>query len=179
MSVEVRKSQHKYVIGPRGTNIQEILGATGVSVEVPPLDSNSETITLRGEQDKLGPALTLVYSKVMLFHFYLALAVSFFVDLGFFFFFFSNFDGMKNACISTIDEPFFFTPIEIKHSSSKKGLDCVIFLWEGLKLSLFYFRPTVLFSQRWQLLPGFTASLLARRVPMCARSWLTLPRQVT
>lgn len=67
MSVEVRKSQHKYVIGPRGNNLQEILAATGVSVEVPTLDSPSETITLRGEQDKLGPALTMVYSKVHYF----------------------------------------------------------------------------------------------------------------
>ncbi|KAH3827192.1 hypothetical protein DPMN_129122, partial [Dreissena polymorpha] len=63
VSVEVRKSQHKYVIGPRGSNLQEILASTGVSVEVPGLDSASETITLRGEQDKLGPALTMVYSK--------------------------------------------------------------------------------------------------------------------
>jgi hypothetical protein len=39
--------------------------ATGVSVEVPTQDS-VETITLRGEQDKLGPALTMVYSKVSL-----------------------------------------------------------------------------------------------------------------
>ncbi len=64
VSVEVRKSQHKYVIGSRGSNLNEILETTGVSVEVPPLDSLSETITLRGEQDKLGPALTMVYSKV-------------------------------------------------------------------------------------------------------------------
>lgn len=63
VSVEVKKSQHKYVIGPRGNNLQEILAQTGVSVEVPSLDSPSETITLRGEQDKLGPALTMVYSK--------------------------------------------------------------------------------------------------------------------
>lgn len=63
VSVEVSKSQHRYVIGPRGTNIQEILAATGVAVDVPPLDTPSETITLRGEQDKLGPALTMVYSK--------------------------------------------------------------------------------------------------------------------
>jgi len=63
VSVEVRKTQHKYVIGPRGANLSEILQNTGVSVEVPPLDSTSETITLRGEQDKLGPALTMVYSK--------------------------------------------------------------------------------------------------------------------
>lgn len=64
ISVEVKKSQHKYVVGPRHTNIQEILANTGVSVEVPDLNSPSETITLRGEQEKLGQALTEVYSKV-------------------------------------------------------------------------------------------------------------------
>ena len=64
VSVEVRKSQHKYVIGPKGCNLHEVLRDYGVSVEVPPLDSPSETITLRGDQDKLGPALTVVYSKV-------------------------------------------------------------------------------------------------------------------
>lgn len=63
VSVEVRKSQHKYVFGFRGGTLQEILAETGVSVEIPPLDSCHETITLRGEQDKLGPALTLVYAK--------------------------------------------------------------------------------------------------------------------
>ncbi|XP_057712200.1 vigilin isoform X2 [Corythoichthys intestinalis] len=63
ISVEVKKSQHKYIIGPKGNTLQEILEATGVSVEMPPLDSDSETIILRGEPDKLGPALTQVYSK--------------------------------------------------------------------------------------------------------------------
>ena len=62
--MEVKKSQHRYVIGPRGNGIQDILQSTGVAVAIPPLDSPSETITLRGEQDKLGPALTMVYSKV-------------------------------------------------------------------------------------------------------------------
>lgn len=64
ISVEVKKSQHKYIIGPKGNTLQEILEATGVSVEMPPLDSSSETIILRGEPDKLGPALTQVYAKV-------------------------------------------------------------------------------------------------------------------
>lgn len=63
VSVEVSKSQHKYVVGPRYVNIQEILANTGVSVEVPDPSSPSETITLRGEQIKLGVALTEVYSK--------------------------------------------------------------------------------------------------------------------
>ena len=64
VSVEVRKSQHKYVIGPKGSNLSEILGETGVSVEVPRLDENSDTITLRGDQDKLARALSIVYDKV-------------------------------------------------------------------------------------------------------------------
>ncbi|XP_026876745.2 vigilin isoform X2 [Electrophorus electricus] len=63
ISVEVKKSQHKYIVGPKGNTLQEIMEGTGVSVEMPPLDSGSETIILRGEPDKLGPALTQVYAK--------------------------------------------------------------------------------------------------------------------
>merc|ERR1739844_703734 len=63
VSVEVKKSQHKYVIGPKGNAINEILSQTGVFVEMPTSDSTSETITLRGPQDKLGLALTKVYEK--------------------------------------------------------------------------------------------------------------------
>uniref|UniRef100_A0A6Q2X0T4 Vigilin n=1 Tax=Esox lucius TaxID=8010 RepID=A0A6Q2X0T4_ESOLU len=63
ISVEVKKSQHKYIVGPKGNSLHEIMESTGVSVEMPPLDSASETIILRGEPDKLGPALTQVYAK--------------------------------------------------------------------------------------------------------------------
>lgn len=63
VSVEVPKSQHKYVIGPRGSTIAEILQVTGVSVEMPALDSPTGTITLRGPQEKLGQALNKVYEK--------------------------------------------------------------------------------------------------------------------
>ncbi|KAJ8338206.1 hypothetical protein SKAU_G00371720 [Synaphobranchus kaupii] len=63
ISVEVKKSQHKYIVGPKGNSLHEIMESTGVSVEMPPLDSGSETIILRGEPDKLGPALTQVYAK--------------------------------------------------------------------------------------------------------------------
>ncbi|KAK3587938.1 hypothetical protein CHS0354_014453 [Potamilus streckersoni] len=64
ISVEIKKSQHKYVIGLRGSNLQEILDITGVSVEVPFSDSPSERITLRGEQENLGLGLKMVYSKI-------------------------------------------------------------------------------------------------------------------
>lgn len=35
VSVEVPKEQHKYVVGPKGSTIAEILQATGVSIEMP------------------------------------------------------------------------------------------------------------------------------------------------
>ncbi|KAK6618489.1 hypothetical protein RUM43_013682 [Polyplax serrata] len=63
VSVEVPKSQHRYVIGFKGNTIAEILQKTGVSVEMPPADSTTDTITLRGPQDKLGLALNMVYNK--------------------------------------------------------------------------------------------------------------------
>ncbi|KAK1168684.1 vigilin-like [Acipenser oxyrinchus oxyrinchus] len=63
IAVEVKKSQHKYVIGPKGNSLHEILEKTGVSVEIPPTDSSSETVILRGEPDRLGQALTEVYAK--------------------------------------------------------------------------------------------------------------------
>lgn len=63
VSVEVPKTQHRFVIGPRGCNIAEILANHNVSVEVPPQDSPTSTITLRGPQDKLGGALNMVYDK--------------------------------------------------------------------------------------------------------------------
>jgi len=63
VSVEVKKSQHKYIIGPKGSQINLILSETGVFVEMPSSESSSETITLRGPQDKLGLALTKVYEK--------------------------------------------------------------------------------------------------------------------
>jgi len=63
VGVEVNKNQHRFVIGHRGQGIADILQRTGVSVEMPPLESPSGTVTLRGPQDKLGSALNLVYEK--------------------------------------------------------------------------------------------------------------------
>lgn len=60
VSVQVPKSQHKYVTGPRGKTIAEILQETGVSVEMPPNDDSAQgTITLRGPQEKLGRGKTV------------------------------------------------------------------------------------------------------------------------
>uniref|UniRef100_V5I8A8 Vigilin n=1 Tax=Anoplophora glabripennis TaxID=217634 RepID=V5I8A8_ANOGL len=63
VSVEVPKSQHKYVIGPKGQTIAEILETTGVRVEMPQSYLATGTITLRGPHEKLGLALSVVYEK--------------------------------------------------------------------------------------------------------------------
>jgi len=65
VSVEVAKPQHRFIVGPRGSGIQEILQKTGVSVEMPAADSGpgQGTITLRGPQTQLGLALNMVYEK--------------------------------------------------------------------------------------------------------------------
>lgn len=63
VGVEVPRAQHKYVIGPRGSTIQEILRITGVSVEMPASDAATDTIILRGPHEKLGNALATVYEK--------------------------------------------------------------------------------------------------------------------
>ena len=51
--VQVKKSKHKYVIGKKGETINQILVEFGVVVEMPSSESDSETVTLRGPQDKL------------------------------------------------------------------------------------------------------------------------------
>ena len=63
----MKKSQHKYIIGPKGNSINEILDETGVFVEMPQQDNTSETITLRGPQEKLGlgkPKYIFYYFKL-------------------------------------------------------------------------------------------------------------------
>lgn len=63
VSIEVSRTQHKYIIGQRGSTLQDILKETDVSIEVPAPTENSDTITLRGAPEKLGNALSVVYQK--------------------------------------------------------------------------------------------------------------------
>lgn len=58
---QVQKSKHKYIIGPRGSHLDEIMEEFCVVVEMPNADTDSETITLRGPQDQLVHALTRMY----------------------------------------------------------------------------------------------------------------------
>ena len=61
VSVDVDKKSHRHVIGPKGAGIRGIFEKHDVLVEVPPADSKSESITLRGEPAHLGLALNEVY----------------------------------------------------------------------------------------------------------------------
>lgn len=63
ISIEIKKPQHRYIIGPKRTTINEIFSTTGVMVELPPNDQPSDTVTLRGPTEALGTALNLVYEK--------------------------------------------------------------------------------------------------------------------
>lgn len=69
MRVEVPKSQHKYVIGARGTTIQEILKETGVSVEMPPPDSPTGTITLHGPHNKIGMGMYFIIIAILVLNY--------------------------------------------------------------------------------------------------------------
>lgn len=62
VNMEVKKAQHKYILGPNGQNLRNLFAKTGVSVELPH-ESESETITLRGERSKLAPALSELYTQ--------------------------------------------------------------------------------------------------------------------
>jgi len=63
LSIQITKSQHKLVIGQKGTTVQETFRDFDVYVQVPKLESPSETIFLYGEDSKLGAALTHVCQK--------------------------------------------------------------------------------------------------------------------
>lgn len=62
VNMEVKKAQHKYILGINGQNLRQFFADTGVSVELPH-ESESETITLRGERSKLAPALSKLYTQ--------------------------------------------------------------------------------------------------------------------
>ncbi|XP_022667646.1 vigilin-like isoform X2 [Varroa destructor] len=62
-SIQVPKEQHKYILGRGGQTLQDMFEKTGVWIEVPPQESDSQTITLFGETNKLGKALSLVFEK--------------------------------------------------------------------------------------------------------------------
>lgn len=63
LAIQIAKSQHKLIIGKNGSTVQDIFKDYDVYVQVPKLDSSSETIYLYGEESKLGAALSQVIAK--------------------------------------------------------------------------------------------------------------------
>jgi hypothetical protein len=60
LPVPIDKAKHKFIRGPQGSNLDEVFKTTGVHVELPPADSASNVVTLRGETSKLAEAYGLV-----------------------------------------------------------------------------------------------------------------------
>ncbi|KAJ2848502.1 hypothetical protein IWW36_003259, partial [Coemansia brasiliensis] len=63
ISVRVPKQQHRFVVGPKGQTLIEIMRATGCSVAVPGPRTTDEDITVRGTDAALVQALGLVMTK--------------------------------------------------------------------------------------------------------------------
>eukprot|EP00038_Savillea_parva_P021545 m.35258 g.35258 ORF g.35258 m.35258 type:complete len:1290 (+) comp5260_c0_seq1:88-3957(+) len=63
LSANIKKAQHRFVIGPRGAYLDEVMREFGVVVEIPPADVESDTVTLRGPQLQLVHALTRVFER--------------------------------------------------------------------------------------------------------------------
>ena len=63
LTAKVPTEKHRFVIGPKGVYIREIMEKTGVVVEVPPAEKGDDTIILRGHQQNLVHALTMVYER--------------------------------------------------------------------------------------------------------------------
>jgi hypothetical protein len=64
LPVPIEKGKHKFIRGPRGANVDQVFLTTGVHVDIPAQDSDSTTITLRGETTRLAEALQKVYELV-------------------------------------------------------------------------------------------------------------------
>lgn len=63
LTVSIPKRQHKYVIGPKGSNLSDLLETTGCIVELPPPSDSSENVTVRGPGEKLVQALGFIMEK--------------------------------------------------------------------------------------------------------------------
>ena len=68
--VAVRKRSHRFIIGPKGAHMQEIMLQTGCSVELPPADEPVDQVTVRGPEAQLPKALALVIEKVRCLQFF-------------------------------------------------------------------------------------------------------------
>ncbi|KAF9584251.1 hypothetical protein BGW38_007078 [Lunasporangiospora selenospora] len=63
MTINIPKRQHRFLVGVKGASINEIHAATGCTIEIPPVDSPSDSIVVRGPESELIPALSLIMEK--------------------------------------------------------------------------------------------------------------------
>ncbi|KAF9364459.1 hypothetical protein BGX34_001439 [Mortierella sp. NVP85] len=63
MTINIPKAQHRFLVGSKGIHINEIHAATGCTIEIPPVESASDSIVVRGPESELVPALTLIMEK--------------------------------------------------------------------------------------------------------------------
>ncbi|RKP37143.1 hypothetical protein BJ085DRAFT_9066, partial [Dimargaris cristalligena] len=57
--VSIPKRQHRFLVGPKGAHIQEILEKTGCIMELAPAHNASESVVIRGPEANLMDALTM------------------------------------------------------------------------------------------------------------------------
>lgn len=57
VEITVKKPQHRFIIGRKRMGLDDIFRDTEVIVELPPEESESETIVLRGPKEKIGDAV--------------------------------------------------------------------------------------------------------------------------
>ena len=157
----MKKSQHKYVIGPKGNSINEILAETGVFVEMPSSDSTSETITLRGPQDKLGHgelyAIFFLFTKIFWYEWWYLLS-----------WWYNSYESLW------FNEPDFpnFRLITYTISNYVQQTN-----WNVSHLQLwqkFTPKPTLLLAMTSIAPTGFTSTSLVKKAPNCKPWWAIL-----
>uniref|UniRef100_A0A0N4ZK99 Vigilin n=1 Tax=Parastrongyloides trichosuri TaxID=131310 RepID=A0A0N4ZK99_PARTI len=63
LSTKVPSCQRRFIVGNKGSGIQEILKTTDCAIEIPTDDSENGTVILHGDQDRIVDALSMVYAR--------------------------------------------------------------------------------------------------------------------
>ncbi len=65
----ISKKQHRFIIGPKGANLNDIFEKTGCVVDMPAQNDPSDIVTILGSEKTIGTALNLILEKVFKFHY--------------------------------------------------------------------------------------------------------------
>ncbi|KAJ3313676.1 hypothetical protein HDV04_001686 [Boothiomyces sp. JEL0838] len=63
LNIAIPKKQHRFIIGPKGSGLQEIMQKSGCVVEVPSINNPVDDVLVRGPQGSLSAALALVLER--------------------------------------------------------------------------------------------------------------------